>query len=278
MPDIIVRVKTKEQFRCIPETKAIRTLIVDASCLDLIKQKKKEEKDRKYYLQFPDILKESKAELQEALLQEAENYDGLVVRNFDQLGLLRSFQKEDGKIPEIIGDSFLYSYNPEALAFYRDFFPAIRWVLSDELTDKEAQNLIKKADTDNFIYKVYGYQTLMVTNQCIRRNYQGCRKGEPEPLRFTDEKNNAFYAVNDCTNCYNLIYNGQPTMMLDKLQYKEDRFFVDGTEYPSLLIDFTIEKENEIAQILGLVEKILKSEPVVLEGNYTRGHHYKGVE
>ena len=150
MPDIIVRVKTKEQFRCIPETKAIRTLIVDASCLDLIKQKKKEEKDRKYYLQFPDILKESKAGLQEALLQEAENFDGLVVRNFDQLGLLRSFQKEGGRIPEIIGDSFLYSYNPEALAFYRDFFPAMRWVLSDELTDKEAQNLIKKADMDDF--------------------------------------------------------------------------------------------------------------------------------
>ena len=84
--------------------------------------------------------------------------------------------------------------------------------------------------------------------------------------------------MNDCTNCYNLIYNGQPTMMLDKLQYKEDRFFVDGAEYPGLLIDFTIEKENGIAQILGLVEKILKSEPVVLEGNYTRGHHYKGVE
>lgn len=284
MPDIIVRVKTKEQLLCIPENDAICAVIVDSACASLAKEQKETYRNRRIFLQLPDILKEDKARLQEALLKEADAFDGLVVKTFDQLGLIKYFLEENGRKMEVIGDAFLYSYNPDALSFYRELFADIKWILPDELTGREIAGLTESAISrglssgGDFVFKVYGYQPLMVTNQCIRKNYQGCKKAAPAGIRFTDEKNNAFYAVNDCTYCYNLIYNGQPTNLLDKVQYEGERFLVGEIEFANLLIDLTMENKKETVQIMEDLDRILRKEPIVLKGNYTRGHYYKGVE
>ncbi len=286
MADIIVRVKNKIQFQEVLAFDQVNRVIADFSCAALdIETIRKEHPEKKFYLQLPDVLREKKAESVARIAEKAKLFDGIVIKNIDEMGLLKEILKAyegseataDLENWQLIGDSFLYAYNTSALSFYRSHFPAMQFILSDELTDREAQQLILSAENEvgispeEFICKVYGYQPLMITNQCLNRNYAGCEK----PLmQFADEKKHQFYITSECGQCYDIVYNGQPTCMLDKLTEAPDGFEMDGFVYQNILIDFTIEPEAEVRRILsgffgGEKELCL---------NFTRGHHYKGVE
>ncbi|MCF0228652.1 MAG: hypothetical protein HUJ76_03015 [Parasporobacterium sp.] len=101
---------------------------------------------------------------------------------------------------------------------------------------------IKNAGCGRFIYKIYGHQILMVTNQCISRNYSSCAD---KKMELQDEKGNVFPVRTDCRSCTGIIYNGKPTYMIDKLA---------DIEYQDILLDFTVEKGKEIRDILGKLD------------------------
>ena len=280
MTGIAVRVKTEEQLERVLALSEADLLIVDASCgLKDPERIRGERKDLRVYLQLPHMMRENKADKQKALLETAESFDGIVIRNMDQIGLL----KEDSSVSflPVIGDSFLYAYNSEAISFYRQLFPEMQFILSDELTDAEAVRMMNGSSVfspfEGFIYKVYGYQPLMITAQCIRKNYHGCKQG-PVIVSYTDERKNRFYAAAECDQCMNVIYNGQPTDMLDKLKAEKDVFSIDGTKYDQILLDLTIETGKETEKVLQKLKDILSGRQVKPEGSFTRGHHYKGAE
>ena len=265
MAETIIRVKNKIQLQTVLECKEVDTLIADFGCQSLdIESIKKAHPETSFYLQLPDILREKKAESVRKIAEKALDFGGIVIRNFDEIGLLEDvLKKAPERMPKILGDSFLYAYNTSAISFYKGLFPDMKFLLPDELTDREIEELADAAEAqlgikrEDFIYKIYGYQPLMITNQCLNRNYTGC---EEPLLSFSDEKKNRFFITSECGQCYDIVYNGQPTVMLDKAEVFESGF--------GLLYDFTIETEEEIRRILegGVPEKL------------TRGHHYKGVE
>lgn len=263
---------------------AVCTVIADFGCASLdIRKIKEEHPEKRFYLQLPDVLREKKSDSVKEIAEKAAAFDGIVIKNIDEFGLLRSLEEAgvlDLSDPayHIVGDSFLYAYNAEAVSFYRSFYPQMELILSDELTDREAEALIKSAEErgaaapSDFIYKAYGYQPLMITNQCMNRNYAGCAKPR---MRFSDEKKNSFYITSECGQCYDIVYNGLPTVMLDKLEQDADGFTAGGIRISQILLDFTIEEEEEIG-------RILKDFPWGPEGTaefrkQTRGHHLKGV-
>lgn len=203
------------------------------------------------YLCLPDVARQSRSASIERMISGLPEGTGLAVRNLDELGILKQMHFEG----PLIGDAFLYAYNREAILFYLEHFPKMQFILSDELTDRELKDLTGE-EQDRFLYKIYGYQPLMITNQCMSRNYTDCRE---KKLAFADSKGNRFTAVSSCSQCVSTIYNGKCTSMLDKSE---------EIPYRNLLIDLTIEEKKEASQILrGRAPE-----------DVTRGHHYKGID
>ena len=268
-----IRIKTEEQLRAALESsKEFQCLIVDCACmagnnaetgnagkvdLRMLRQeigKHRDGQDCRLYLQLPDVLRQKRKELVQTLLRQAEGFDGLVIKNLDELGLV--LEAGAGQRYEIIADAFLYAFNNESIRFYREQVPNLRFLYCDELTDREAGRLDGKKE--DFIYKIYGYQPVMITAQCFYKNYYGCDRGKRAQVTLHDEAGNLFYAVSECGQCYSVIYNGVPTSMLDQ----------NTDDYENILYDFTIETAEQVRQIL--------EENTC--GAYTRGHHRAGVD
>ena len=291
MQNVWTRVKNTIQLQTVLACKPVTDVIIGFACAPYNMQTMKEEHpEKEFYFELPDVLREKRAETVRKMTEEAADFDGILIKNFDEIGLVRELiggPEEDAVVNKarsdwkLVGDSFLYAYNTAAIAFYKELFPDMRFVISDELTDSEADGLINSAkekrlaEPSDFIYKAYGYQPLMITNQCLGRNYTDCQKSM---MHFSDEKRNSFFSVAECGQCYSVIYNGQPTNMLDKLIASDDMFITDDMRMDSVLLDFTIEDEKETKEILQQIQKILNRGTVRLEKPFTRGHHCKGIE
>ena len=146
--------------------------------------------------------------------------------------------------------------------------------LKRKLRKEELSQLMKAEPAENFILKVYGHQAVMITAQCLNKNYGRCwkqknaNKGANQKIAgnqlqnpvilFTDETGEDFYSVSHCKECYSVIYKGEPTCIFSKAEDK----------YENLLFDFTIEIGKETAQILKERKGLA----------YNGGHYDKGIE
>ena len=169
---------------------------------------------------------------------------------FRSLGMLQSI----GYQGELIGDAFLYAMNSQSIQFYLELFPQMRFIGNDELTFRELKEL--QVDPARMILKVYGRQVLMISNQCLSRNYSKCRNREQ---LFRGKQHDRFIAVSSCSQCYSTIYNGIGTWIADR---------PEAQGYGHVLYDFTIERPEEMMAILR------GEQP----SEFIRGHFEKGIE
>ena len=108
---------------------------------------------------------------------------------------------------------------------------------------------------------IYGYQTLMISAQCLTRTTIGCSR--QETVRFMKDRRGVLFPVrNDCSICTNTIYNSVP---LELISLREE---IASLGAGSLRYHFTVESGEETA-------RILRGE---LPEHITRGHFRKGVE
>lgn len=271
-----VRVKTEEQFLSALETNArakesgqvqASCFIVDHFCaisgrvISGIKKTRSENKDVKFYYQFPDIYREKNHAKARVDSNMVDLFDGVVIKNLDELGLI-----VNEKYPkEVIADAFLYAMNTKALNFYRQLVPGIKFIGNDELTNDEMNSLIKCHGTESdFIIKAYGHQIVMITAQCMNKNYRSCLKENKKSgkdktcITFTDEFNDGLIAFSNCNECYSAIYQETPTCIINKVWEK----------YENILLDFTVESGKETAKILE--EKTVE--------DYSLGHYKQGID
>lgn len=68
---------------------------------------------------------------------------------------------------------------------------------------------------------LYGYAPLMISAQCVYKNYASCIREQKKEsgkqsqrLYLNDRYQKQFEVQRDCTHCYNVIYNSQPTYLL----------------------------------------------------------------
>ena len=232
---IYVSVKTKEQLKAVREAGRADNLIAPLCLAREISNVSD------LWIALPDVLRENKRSRFEEAAGLIKAAKGAVIQNTDEIGLLKSIGYE-GKT---IAGEFLYSYNSEAVNFYRSIFPDMGFIAPAELTDAELSRP-ENASGISFIYKVYGRQKLMTTAQ---------RLNGP----FTDEKKEKYFAVYDSVFEYSEIYTGKPVSMLDKKQAYEGR-------------DILFEFVNEDAKETSLVLETMAC------ADYIRGHHYKGID
>ena len=264
-----VSVKTAEQLNIINNFKIVDNIIIDYNIIHDIDISKLRN-DRKYFLELPDVLRESRKNNIKELISDAKMPDGIIVKNIDQLGYLHEADYK-GKI---ICDSFLYAYNDFAFSFYKSWFDDILFIGSVELTHNELMNLNEKV-----MEKIYGYQPVMITAQCFEKNYEnGCGNGKCQKFVITDENNNNFHSINYCRECYSVIYNGLPTDNIDKILSGKN----DSKSLDMKLAAFTLEDEKKTEQVMkriaGAADITKTAIKIHDKYEFTRGHYIKGIE
>lgn len=183
----------------------------------------------------------------------------LIARNIDELALL----KQLNYIGPVVTDYSLYTLNDQAAAFIKKIFSNARLTLPVEMNDYQIRNLDYAEDECEMI--VYGYQQLMVSAQCLQKTVKQCDKNSRHFL-MKDRYLKNFSILSVCKYCYNLIYNGIPTVLYDVLDETLSKQVVKR-------LHFTVENVDETRAI---IDAYLQKK--VLDGEKTRGHYKRGVE
>ncbi len=150
-------------------------------------------------------------------------------------------------------------YNSEAAAVWAEL-GLEGACISPELNLKDIKAITSEMELS---VTAYGYLPLMKTANCpIKSAYGKCLCGAAE-FSFKDRKNEIFSIKTDTKQCVNTIYNSKPLFMGDKQ---------DDLKNMGKLISFVSEDKITCETVLKMYEKKQK-----YDGDYTRGHFYRGA-
>ncbi len=191
-------------------------------------------------------------------------FDGMLVKNLDEVGFLRSHRYQG----LWIADAGLYTFNRQARRTLEGL-GASGFTLPYELRERE---LLERGTAGEELV-VYGHQPMMITANCVAKTLGQC-KGKPGVLYLEDRLQNKLPVKRFCGSCHNVIYNPKPLYLLDCSQE------LSRLRPGSLRLRFTIEKREELLGILSAAVGILKQGgmPSKAWGDFTRGHMRRGVE
>lgn len=235
--------------------------------------------DVKQIVRLPEIIKNDFV-LSEYV--EGISYSGLSVSNLDAMVCVLEAVR-DGRIKstELVCEPSLYAYNSVSRMYicreFMDTDTKICFVLPEELNQKELAAVLQDPKNEDFMIMpddelgIYGHQQVMVTAQCVKKNKSCCDRAF-SLSRIMDDKGNVFYSMADCENCYNVVYNGVPLFILDRL--KGD---ICG-KIKRYRVNFTIEDENSINSVLNILSEYYLKDRLLQPESYTTGHILKGIE
>ena len=266
-------VRTREQLEAALESPCTEAVYVEASLLAGAGRQMAgacRAAGKRCYLAMPYVFRERAARYMEREFPRLEEagIDGVLARSLDALGFLR----ERGFQGEILADYTLYGMNREAQALLaRD----ASWQCAPlELNLRE----LKTLDLSGSDLVVYGYIPLMVTAQCLWKNGKreclGPEAGGHTGLFLRDRYGKRFRTVQECAWCYNLIYNSLPLNLQD--QGKEIRSLRCG----AARLQFVGESRREASRLLEVFGRSLAQQGSAgrPEGEFTRGHFFRGIE
>ena len=224
---------------------------------------------------FPYVLRENSEGLLRKQVSVLKRFDRIWVRSYDGIG----FAKEELHLPaeKLALDAGLYVFsNEEADDFMAAGFAG--YTSSMELNRKELAHM----ENEQAELMLYGYAPLMISAQCVYKNYASCIKEQkkesgkqPQRLYLNDRYQKQFEVQRDCTNCYNVIYNSQPTCLL----HHADE--IGGLDFGAHRIVFRNESVKQMHGILQQYEDAFRSGRKIQppkEGTYTNGHFRRGVD
>lgn len=220
---------------------------------------------QEYILVLPHILRKrsySCLPKYEALLHSGR-FSGVMVRNLEELEWLRTI----GYQGPIYSDYTVYAWNQAALDFLESQTDGVTLPL--ELNRKELDRLIPAGNT---CFVLYGYIPLMYSANCIRNTLERCIKDTGTAnnrYHLTDRYRNDITIVQNCTHCYNILYNTVPMSLHGQL----DRILKKN--YPVLRLDFSVENGT---QTRAVIEYFLNSCTEFPYREFTNGHYKRGVE
>ena len=226
---------------------------------------------KKVYYIMPAVFRFPTLSFYEKNLSEMKQTgrDGFVVKSYDELAFIRKNLPDT----DIILDHNLYIWNSYAKRQLWDMQP-VRDTVPFELNRKELQN---RDNTQSEIV-LYGNLPLMISAQCVHANAgadRGCDK--VRTVTYLKDRYGKYFPVkNNCTECYNTIYNTAPLILFP---YRDE---LEKMGIHAYRISFTTEQESQVKQILNLYKTVFLNGKNSLQelymGEYTGGHYKRGVE
>lgn len=217
------------------------------------------------YFSMPAIFREKDRDKLKKFMREAEHYaDGWLVHQLETALFVRSEYPETN----MTFDSGIYAMNRRAKRLL-ETMGNVTLTAPVELNYSELRAL----NCCDMELMIYGHQLLMISAQCIKKTHEGCTR-QPDMIQLTDRQHKHFYAYNECEFCYNKIYNGSPTMLLDK---KKELLTLNPLAFR---MDFTMENKEQMSELLKSFDEIYiqdRPERNVLK-EFTRGHFTRGIE
>ena len=277
-PVFYASVETKEQLEAVFEEKAIQGVYCHISMFEK-KQLWKEafetmcqvhEKGKEFYLALPYMLRDGQlADEEQEFLKIAEQCEGFLVRNLEELGYLSKL----GLLQKAVTDYSVYAFNDNAKNTL-DGWGALRTTVPLELNGKE----IHARDNKNSEMIIYGHYPMMISAQCIKKTCGKCDKNSSF-VRLKDRYGKYFPTRTFCDFCYNVIYNSVPTGLLEEAPQ------ILGEGFASLRLNFTGETKEEVKNLLDIFigtygqenKNVKKKNPKEMP-EFTKGHFKRGVE
>lgn len=266
---VVASIEKQEQLTFVLEQDCISAIYIDSNIdtkQNLFTTLKEDvmachQNKKQAYLILPYIFRKNTSDFWEAHIAELKDcsFDGFVVKNYEEIWFIK---KHFGNIP-IIADHNLYTYNDIAINEL-DKLGVARNTMPLELNKKEIMN--RNNHKTEMI--VYGYYPLMTSAQCVHKNTKGCDKTSCITY-IKDRYNKSFPVKNYCNDCYNVIYNCLPTMLLDNIKELNEI----GVSY--IRLHFSMESKKEMVHIFELLNKKCC---VSKKQIYTNGHYKRGVE
>lgn len=231
---------------------------------------------KEFYLVLPHICRSTvyqRLKRDILLLWNENGIDGFVVKNFEEIALIKSLEITGGMKKKMVLDHNMYVMNQGAKAFYYDlgihtFTPSL------ELNSKE----LKQLDISQGELMVYGELPLMVSAQCVFESTTGCTKKKNgrinQKAKLLDRIGKDFIVQAHCKGCYNIMYNGQKMSLL---KYRDE---IEELEPKGIRLDFLYETPKEVREVLdAFIKGFCYDGPITeREGLYTAGHFKRGIE
>lgn len=267
-PKVIASVRDGKQLYRLLEYDNISEIYIDSSKYgrrDFVKEFNDDvvcvnNAEKKAYLALPVIFRRSTRDYFESISDQLKNIDfeGFLVRNYEEFFWVKT--RFAGK--KIVTDHNMYTYNDMAKRMFFDN-GADADTMPLELNQKE----INRRNNKGSQMIIYGYYPLMVSAQCVHKNSYKCDR-TPQITYLKDRYNKIFPVWNNCSECYNIIYNSCPTVLFNNMQK------IKNAGIDALRLDFTFEKPEEIDTVMAAFES--NSADGIKE--YTNGHFKRGVE
>ena len=267
-PKVIASVRDGKQLYRLLEYDNISEIYIDSSKYgrrDFVKEFNDDvfcvnKVEKKAYLALPVIFRRSTRDYFETISDQLKkiDFEGFIVRNYEEFFWVKT--RFAGK--KIVTDHNMYTYNDMAKSMFFDN-GADADTMPLELNQKE----INRRNNKGSQMIIYGYYPLMVSAQCVHKNSYKCDR-TPQITYLKDRYNKIFPVWNNCSECYNIIYNSCPTVLFNNMQK------IKNAGIDALRLDFTFEKPEEIDTVMAAFES--NSADGIKE--YTNGHFKRGVE
>ncbi|MDY6156824.1 MAG: DUF3656 domain-containing protein [Agathobacter sp.] len=267
-PKVIASVRDGKQLYRLLEYDNISEIYIDSSKYgrrDFVKEFNDDvfcvnNAEKKAYLALPVIFRRSTRDYFETISDQLKkiDFEGFIVRNYEEFFWVKT-RFADKKI---VTDHNMYTYNDMAKSMFFDN-GADADTMPLELNQKE----INRRNNKGSQMIIYGYYPLMVSAQCVHKNSYKCDR-TPQITYLKDRYNKIFPVWNNCSECYNIIYNSCPTVLFNNMQK------IKNAGIDALRLDFTFEKPEEIDTVMAAFES--NSADGIKE--YTNGHFKRGVE
>lgn len=273
----VVSVEKRSQAEAVRDSVFVDAIYYDSSCYDrktLISELKEDvdaahEAGKRAYFILPAVFRSRTAEFYERHLKHflELGLDGVVVKNYDAIAFAKEHLKES---MSVILDHSVYIWNREAKALLWEFLP-LRDTVPLELNRRE----ILARDNEGSEAVIYGYLPLMTSAQCVHANTAACDKHKT--VTYLKDRYGKYFPVkNNCSECYNTIYNTTPMVLFGS---HDD---LNEAGIATYRLAFTVEDEAQVREMLHICEETFlsgrKNFREQLNGEYTNGHYKRGVE
>lgn len=169
--------------------------------------------------------------------------------------------KRLGLADRTVLDYSVYTFNPLSLEFFR-----ASGFMGDTVPYELNSGEISARDNSRSDFLVYGRIPLMISAQCVRKNYYKCDRNFAK-ITIKDRSGYEFPVECDCETCRNIIYNSMPVSLMSE-KVRKDLPYAAAYRFA-----FTTEPADEVKNVMNCwFDKKDAGE------RFTRGHFYRGVE